>query len=158
MARQHRLSRRNRLGVDGTPDIKSTMASEHRCSFSLLSAPTTASVSYLEASRTLGFTGLFLAGPSLSTAISGCGGRRRGLQIMICGPSLLSVNSLAFMVSGTKEIWASTGALANVLFILTWWHVPKGQGIGLQIEGHRNLRRGAGSQGIPSVPPTSLPP
>lgn len=29
---------------------------------------------------------------------------------------LLSVNSLAFMVSGTKEIWASTGALANVLF------------------------------------------
>lgn len=83
MAGQHRLSRRNRLRVDGTPDIESTVASEGHCSFSLLSAPTTASVSYLEASRTLGFSGLFLTGPSRSTVIDGCGGQRRGLQIMI---------------------------------------------------------------------------
>lgn len=111
-----RVSRRGHLGLDGIPGLNSMEASECCYSFSLLSTPTTASVSYLETSRMLGFSGLFLAGPSHSTVMGGCGRGRKGLRIIIFGPSLLLVNSSAFVASGTKEIGVSTGAVANVLF------------------------------------------
>lgn len=74
---------------------------------------------------------------------------------MICRPSLLLMNSLALEGSATKDGWASTGALSKYMLssATEMWPVPKGPGKGLQMEEHRNLRRGAGSHGVPLHPP-----
>lgn len=71
------------------------------------------------------------------------------------------MSSLALMASGTKNEWASTGALTNVLS--SSWNggiCPRGKGVGLLIEGHRNLWRGADDPwecSLGSPLPTHLP-
>lgn len=61
---------------------------------------------WLAGLRMWGFSGTVLAGSPHSSVMGGCG-RRRGHLLVTCGLSLLLMNSLTLLHSGTKNKWAA---------------------------------------------------